>query len=64
MVGKNKGFTKMLDDKIGHPLLKLNCILQENLCAKISSSDLNKVMTTVTKVVNFIVAHSSLSSFP
>ena len=62
MVGKNKGFTKMVEDKIEHPILKLHCILhQENLCAKISSSDLNKVMATVTKIVNLLVAHSSLT---
>ncbi|XP_050730475.1 general transcription factor II-I repeat domain-containing protein 2-like isoform X3 [Eriocheir sinensis] len=62
MVGTTKSFTKMVEDKIGHPILKLHCIIhQENLCAKISSSDLNKVMATVTKVVNFLVAHSSLT---
>ena len=61
MVGKNKGFTKLVEEKIGHPILKLHCIIhQENLCAKISSFVLNKVMTTVTKIVNFLVAHSSL----
>lgn len=62
MVGKSKGFTKMVEDKIGHPILKLHCIVhQENLCAKISSSDLNRVITTVTKVVNFLVAHTPLT---
>ena len=60
MVGENKGFTKMVEDKIGHPILKLHCIIhQENLCAKISNSDLNKVMATVTKIVHFLVAHTS-----
>ncbi|XP_064111510.1 protein FAM200C-like [Macrobrachium nipponense] len=58
---KKGGFTKMVEDKIGHPILKFHCIVQENLCAKISSSDLNKVMATVTKVVIFLVAHSSLT---
>lgn len=58
----NKGFTKMVEDKIGHPILKLHCIRhQENLCAKISGCDLSKVMTTVTKVVNFLLANSSLT---
>lgn len=62
MVGKNKGFTKLIEGKIGHPILKLHCIIhQENLFAKISNSDLNKVMITVTKVVNFLVARSSLT---
>ncbi|XP_064120815.1 general transcription factor II-I repeat domain-containing protein 2A-like [Macrobrachium nipponense] len=62
MVGKNMGFNKMVEDKIGHPILKLHCIVhQENLRAKILSSDLNKVMTTVTKSVIFLVAQSSLT---
>ncbi|XP_064083014.1 general transcription factor II-I repeat domain-containing protein 2B-like [Macrobrachium nipponense] len=62
MVGKNKGFTKLVEEKIGHPILKLHCIIhQENLCAKISSFVLKKVMTTVTKIVNFVVAHSPLT---
>ena len=62
--GKNKGFTKMVEAKIGYPILTLHCIFhQDNLCAKISSSGLNKVMTTVTKVVNFLLAHSSLTNW-
>ena len=37
MVGKHNGFVT----KIGHPIMTLNCnIHQENLCAKISKSDL------------------------
>ncbi|XP_037802959.1 protein ZBED8-like [Penaeus monodon] len=62
MIGKNKGFTKMIEDKIGHPILKLHCIIhQESVWDKISSSDLNKVMATVAKVVNFLVVHSPLT---
>ncbi|XP_042891739.1 general transcription factor II-I repeat domain-containing protein 2A-like [Penaeus japonicus] len=61
MVGKDEGFTKMVEDRIGHPILKLPCIIhQEDLCAKILSSDLNEVMATVAKIANFLVAHSSL----
>ena len=37
---------------MGHPIMKFHCIIhQENLCAKISNSDLNQVMSTVTKIV-------------
>ena len=37
--------------------MKLHCIVhQENLCAKILNSALNDVMSTVTKIVNFLVA--------
>ncbi|XP_069981676.1 general transcription factor II-I repeat domain-containing protein 2A-like [Penaeus vannamei] len=62
MVGKNKGFTKMIGDRIGHPVLKLHCILhQENLCAKIPSSDLNKVMPTVTKLSS--LTHRQFQAF-
>ena len=40
--------------------MKLHCIVhQENLCAKISNSALNDVMSTVTKIVNFLVARSA-----
>ena len=40
--------------------MKLHCIFhQENLCAKISNSSLNDVMSTVTKIVNFLVARSA-----
>ena len=40
--------------------MKLHCIVdQENLCAKISNSALNEVMSTVTKIVNFLVARSA-----
>ena len=40
--------------------MKLHCIAhQENLCAKISNSALNDVMSTVTKIVNFLVARSA-----
>ena len=40
--------------------MKLHCIVhQENLCTKISNSALNDVMSTVTKIVNFLVACSA-----
>ena len=38
--------------------MELHCIIhQENLRAKISNSALNDVMSTVTKIVSFLVAH-------
>ena len=62
MVGRHKGAVKLIEEKVGHPLMKLHCIIhQENLCAKMSNSDLNKVMDTVTKIVNFIVKRSALT---
>ena len=47
MIGKHKGFVSLIEDKIGHPIVKYHCIIHlENLCAKISNSDLNEVMST------------------
>jgi len=61
MVGKNKGFVKLLQDHIGRQVLSFHCIIhQESLCAKMSSLCLNFVMGTVIKIVNFIVSRSSL----
>ena len=56
MVGKNKGFVKLLQDHIGRQVLSF----QESLCAKMSSLCLNSVMKTVINIVNFIVSRSSL----
>jgi len=56
MVGKNKGFIKLLQDHIGRQVLSF----QESLYAKMSSLCLNSVMETVIKIVNFIVSRSSL----
>lgn len=42
MVGKQKGAVKIIEKKVGHPIIKLHCIIhQENLYAKMSNSDLN-----------------------
>ncbi|XP_075058530.1 zinc finger BED domain-containing protein 5-like [Mixophyes fleayi] len=61
MVGKNKGFVKLLEDHIGRSTVKFHCMIhQESLCAKMSNSELNSVMDTVVKIVNFIIARSSL----
>ena len=60
MMGQHRGFATLVEQKIGRPVVKLHCIFyQENLCAKISNSALNDVMSTVTKIVSFLVAHSA-----
>uniref|UniRef100_UPI00358ECE96 general transcription factor II-I repeat domain-containing protein 2-like n=1 Tax=Myxine glutinosa TaxID=7769 RepID=UPI00358ECE96 len=47
MVGKQRGAVRLNEEKVGHPIMKLHCIIhQENLCAKMSNSDLNEVMAT------------------
>uniref|UniRef100_A0A8C6LBI0 HAT C-terminal dimerisation domain-containing protein n=1 Tax=Nothobranchius furzeri TaxID=105023 RepID=A0A8C6LBI0_NOTFU len=62
MVGKHRGAVTLIEEQIGHPITKLHCIIhQENLCAKMSNSDLNDVMATVSKIVNFIVKQSALT---
>ena len=60
MKGQHCGFVALVEQKIGHPVVKLHYIIhQENLCAKISNSALNDVMSTATKIVSFFVAHSA-----
>ena len=60
MVGIHRRFVTLAEQMIGHPVMKLHWIIhQENLCAKISDSELNDVMSTVTKIVNFLVARSA-----
>lgn len=61
-VGRQKGAVKLIEEKVGHPVMKLHCIIhQENLCAKMSNSDLNDVMATVAKVINFLIKRSALT---
>ena len=44
MVGIRRGAVRLIEEKAGHPIMKLHCIIpQENLCAKRSNSDLNEV---------------------
>ncbi|XP_075210421.1 protein FAM200C-like [Lycorma delicatula] len=64
MVGKKKRFVKLLKNHINQKLLHFHCIThQESLCAKTSSLNLDSVMTTVVKIVNFLVSHSHLLTF-
>ncbi|XP_074847014.1 general transcription factor II-I repeat domain-containing protein 2A-like isoform X1 [Carettochelys insculpta] len=61
MVGK-RGFVKIIEDHVGHQIVPFHCIIdQENLCAKISNFELNNVMITVVKIVNFLVAQSAVT---
>jgi hypothetical protein len=54
MVGKNVGFVKLFKDSIGHEIIPFHCIIhQEVLCSK---SGFNEIMTTITKIINFISA--------
>ncbi|XP_073436047.1 general transcription factor II-I repeat domain-containing protein 2-like [Dendrobates tinctorius] len=57
MVGKKVGFVKLFTDAIGHPIVPFHCIIhQEALCAKAGFTDLNDLMSVVTKIVNLIAA--------
>ena len=57
---QHRGFVTLVEQKIGYPVMKLHCIIhQENLFAKISNSALNDVISTVTKIVSFLVARSA-----
>ena len=60
MMGQHCGSVIFVEQKIRHPVMKLHCIIhEENLSAKISNSALNDVMSTVTKIVSFLVAYSA-----
>jgi hypothetical protein len=62
MIGKNKGFVKLLQNHIGRQVLSFHCIIHhESLCEKISSQCMNSVMETNIKTLNFIVSCSSLT---
>jgi hypothetical protein len=59
MVGKHNGFIKLFSNEISHPIINFHCIIhQEALCAKYSMKSLQKVMETVTKIVNFITSRA------
>ena len=60
MVGRDRGFVTLIEEKIGHPVMKFHCIIhQESLCAKIPNSNLASVIATTIKIVNFNVARSA-----
>ena len=60
MVGRDRDFVALIEEKIGYPVMKSHCIIhQESLCTKIPNSNLASVIATTTKIVNFIVARSA-----
>lgn len=61
MIGKKKGFVKLLENHVGRKLLSFQCIIhQQSLCAKASTLTLVSVMKTVVEIINFVVSQSSL----
>ena len=59
MIKRDRGFIALVEEKIGHLVMKFHCIIyQESLCAKIPNSNPANVIATTTKIVNFIVARS------
>ena len=60
MIGQHREFVNLIEQKIRHHAMKLHCIIhEENFCAKISNLALNDVMSTVMKIVNFLVSRSA-----
>ena len=58
MIGKNVGMVQLLKQELNHSFVEFHCIIhQEALCAK-SLKSLQKVVTVVTKIVNYIAAHA------
>ncbi|XP_071978773.1 general transcription factor II-I repeat domain-containing protein 2-like [Engystomops pustulosus] len=57
MVGKKVAFVTLFTEAVGHPIVPFHCIIhQEALCAKAGFTDLNDLMSVVTKIVNLIAA--------
>ncbi|XP_068609293.1 general transcription factor II-I repeat domain-containing protein 2A-like [Brachionichthys hirsutus] len=51
--GKESDFVDILEDRIGHPVVKLRCVIhREDLCARISARDLNVVVDTAVRLTN------------
>ena len=60
IIGQQRGFVTLIEQKIRHPVIKLHCIVhQGNLSAKIANLALNHVMSTVAKIINFLVPRSA-----
>ena len=52
MVGRDRGFVALIEEKIGHPVMKFHCVIhQESLCSKIPNSNLASVIATTTAIV-------------
>nr|XP_045590295.1 protein ZBED8-like [Procambarus clarkii] len=55
MTGEKARFVNLFAKSVGHPLIGFHCIIHEEaLCAKAGLKELQEVMQTVTKVVNYI----------
>ncbi len=55
MTGEKVGFVNLFAKYVGHPLIGFHCIIHEEaLYAKAGPKELQEVMQTVTKVVNYI----------
>ncbi|XP_069181810.1 general transcription factor II-I repeat domain-containing protein 2A-like [Procambarus clarkii] len=55
MTGEKAGFVNLFAKSVGHPLIGFHCIIHEEaLCANAGLKELQEVMQTVTKVVNYI----------
>ncbi|KAL7634403.1 UNVERIFIED_CONTAM: hypothetical protein RMT77_014780 [Armadillidium vulgare] len=60
MIGEGVGFVNLFEKDVGHTLIGFHCILhEEELCAKAGLRELQEVMQTVTKIVNYISARDS-----
>ena len=57
MIGEKAGFVNLFAKDVGHPLIGFHCIIHEEaLCAQAGLKELQEVMQTVIKVVNYISA--------
>ena len=57
MTGKKAVFLSLFTKEVGHAVIGFHCIIHEEaLCAKAGLKELQKVMQTITKVVNCIFA--------
>ncbi|XP_023612109.1 SCAN domain-containing protein 3-like [Myotis lucifugus] len=59
MTGEKAGFVNLFAKEVGHTLIGFHCIIHEEaLCARAGLKELQEVMQTVTKVVNYISARA------
>nr|KAF6296159.1 hypothetical protein mMyoMyo1_009235 [Myotis myotis] len=58
MAGEKAGFVNLFAKEVGHTLIGFHCIIHEALCAKAGLKELQEVIQTVTKVVNYISAQA------
>lgn len=57
MTGEKAGFVHLCSKDVGHLLIGFQCIMHEDaFCAKAGRKELQDVMLTVTKIVNYVSA--------